>query len=277
MTLLGRIFTGLIFILSILFFAFAIAVNASHVNYRELVKNPTTGYEARVKAAETKNRQLTTLLEDTKSDLAIEQAARRSALGALQTQIDQREAELASQEAELTKLLAAHTNLVATEQQTQQDLSARTQDNELLRKQNVEAFEDRNQLFARMTKAIDDYNRLQGMYQALDERRQQLASDYTSAKEKLDILGIKPNAVYPGAPAANGKVVAVSTNGLVEVSLGKDAGIYEGVTLEVHRSGQYLGRLKVTRVAPDRSVAEILTGFQTGYIREGDRVDTKLF
>ena len=167
MTLLGKIFTGLICILSLIFFSLAIAVNASHVNYRELVKNPTTGYEARVKAAEEKNRQLATLLEDAKSELSIEQAARRSALGALQTQIDQREQELASQEAELTKLLAAHTNLVATEQQTQQDLSARTKDNELLRKQNVEAFEDRNQLFARMTKAIDEYNRLQGMYQAL--------------------------------------------------------------------------------------------------------------
>ncbi len=230
-----------------------------------------------MKAADEKNKQLTTLLEEVKSELAVEQAARRSALGALQTQIDQREQELASQEAELTKLLAAHTNLVATEQQTQQDLSARTKDNELLRKQLVEAREDRNQMHTRLVKTIDEFNRLQGMYQALDERRQQLASDYTSAKEKLDILGIKPNAVFPGAPAANGKVTAVASNGLVEVSLGQDAGMREGVTLEVHRSGQYLGRLKVTRVAPDRSVAEVLTGFQTGYIREGDRVDTKLY
>jgi chromosome segregation ATPase len=252
-------------------------VNASHVDYRKLVKDPTTGYEARLKKAELKSQQLTTTLEDTKSELSIEQAARRSALGALQTQIEQRESELAAQEAELTKLLAAHTALVATEQQTQQDLNARTKDNETLRKQIVDAREDRDQTFGRLTKAVDEKARLEGMYQSLNERVQQLASDYTGAKEKLDILGLKPNSLVQGAPAANGEVTAVSTSGLVEVSLGQDSGMREGQTLEVTRSGQYLGKLQITRVEAGASVAKILTGFQTGYIRKGDRVDTKLY
>ncbi len=277
MTLLGKVFTGLLFLLSVIFFTLAVAVNASHVDYRKLVKDPATGYEARVKKAEEKNKQLTTTLEDTKSELSIEQAARRSALGALQTQIEQRESELAAQEGELKKLLAAHTALVLTEQQTQQDLNARTKDNETLRKQIVDAREDRDQTFARYTKALDEKTRLEGMYQSLNERLQQLASDYTGAKEQLEILGLKPNSLVQGAPEANGEITAVSTGGLVEVSLGQDSGMREGLTLEVSRAGQYLGRLKITRVNPGASVAQILTGFQTGYIRKGDRVDTKLF
>ena len=277
MTLLGKVFTGLLFLLSVIFFTLAVAVNASHVDYRKLVKDPATGYEARVKRAEEKNKQLTTTLEDTKSELSIEQAARRSALGALQTQIEQRESELAAQEGELKKLLAAHTALVLTEQQTQQDLNARTKDNETLRKQIVDAREDRDQTFARYTKALDEKTRLEGMYQSLNERLQQLASDYTGAKEQLEILGLKPNSLVQGAPEANGEITAVSTGGLVEVSLGQDSGMREGLTLEVSRAGQYLGRLKITRVNPGASVAQILTGFQTGYIRKGDRVDTKLF
>ena len=277
MTLLGKIFTGLLFLLSVIFFTLAVAVNASHVDYRKLVKDPTTGLEARLKKAELKSQQLTTTLEETKSELSIEQAARRSALGALQTQIEQRETELAAQEAELTKILAAHTALVATEQQTQQDLAARTKDNETLRKQIVEAREDRDQLFGRMTNAIDKYTSLQGAYQSLNERLQQLASDYTGAKEQLEILGIKPNTLVQGAPAANGEVTAVSSSGFVEVSLGQDSGMREGQTLEVSRLGQYLGKLKITRVEAGASVAKILTGFQTGNIRKGDRVDTKLY
>ncbi len=277
MTLLGKVFTGLLFLLSVIFFTLAVAVNASHVDYRKLVKDPANGYEARLKKAELKAQQLTTTLEDTKSELSIEQAARRSALGALQTQIEQRETELAAQEAELTKLLAAHTALVSTEQQTQQDLSARTKDNETLRKQIVDAREDRDQTFGKLTKAIDEKTRLEGMYQSLNERLQQLASDYTGAKEQLEILGLKPNSLAQGAPAANGEVTAVSTSGLVEVSLGQDSGMREGVTLEVSRGGQYLGKLKITRVEAGASVAQILTGFQTGYIRKGDRVDTKLY
>jgi uncharacterized phage infection (PIP) family protein YhgE len=277
MTLLGKIFTGLLFLLSVIFFTLAVAVNASHVDYRKLVKDPATGLEARLKKAELKSQQLTTALEETKSELSIEQAARRSALGALQTQIEQRESELAAQEAELTKLLAAHTALVATEQQTQQDLNARTKDNETLRKQIVDAREDRDQTFGRLTKAIDEKTRLEGMYQSLNERLQQLASDYTGAKEQLEILGLKPNSLAQGAPAANGEVTAVSSSGLVEVSLGQDSGMKEGLTLEVSRGGQYLGKLKITRVEAGASVAQILTGFQTGYIRKGDRVDTKLY
>ena len=277
MTLLGKVFTGLLFLLSVIFFTLAVAVNASHVDYRKLVKDPATGFEARLKKAELKSQQLTTTLEETKGELSIEQAARRSALGALQTQIEQRESELAAQEAELTKLLAAHTALVLTEQQTQQDLGARTKDNETLRKQIVDAREDRDQTFGRLTKAIDEKTRLEGMFQSLNERLQQLASDYTGAKEQLEILGLKPNSLAQGAPAANGEVTAVSSSGLVEVSLGQDSGMKEGLTLEVSRGGQYLGKLKITRVEAGASVAQILTGFQTGYIRKGDRVDTKLY
>ncbi len=148
---------------------------------------------------------------------------------------------------------------------------------ETLRKQIVEAREDRNQLYGRLVKTIDEYNRLQGMFQSLDERRQQLASDYTSAKEKLDILNIKPTTLIEAPPAVNGQILAVSTSGSVEVSLGRDDGMREGFTLEVTRSGQYLGRLKLTTVAADKSVAQILTGHQRGFIREGDRVDSKLY
>jgi hypothetical protein len=75
----------------------------------------------------------------------------------------------------------------------------------------------------------------------------------------------------------NGQVTAVSTNGLVEVSLGRDDGMREGFTLEVHRNGQYLGRLLIKTVTDNKSVAEIMTGYQKGYVREGDRVDSKLF
>jgi len=277
MTLLGKVFTGLLFLLSVIFFTLAVAVNASHVDYRKLVKDPATGLEARLKKAELKSQQLTTTLEETKSELSIEQAARRSALGALQTQIEQRESLNAAQEAELTNLLSAHTLLVQTEQATQQALSTSTKDNETLRKQIVDAREDRDQTFGRFTKAIDEKTRLEGMFQSLNERLQQLASDYTGAKEQLEILGLKPNSLAQGAPAANGEVTAVSSSGLVEVSLGQDSGMKEGLTLEVSRGGQYLGKLKITRVEAGASVAQILTGFQTGYIRKGDRVDTKLY
>ncbi len=180
------------------------------------------------------------------------------------------------QEATLADLQSAHTALVQTEQATQLELKAKTADNELLRTQIKDARQDRNQIFQRLVAAKDEFNRLQGDLQTLVERERQLAMDYTAAKEKLDILGITPDTLLQ-TPDVNGQVLAVATNGLVEISLGRDDGMREGFTLEVHRGGQYLGRLKVRTVRDDKSVAEILTGYQKGYIRAGDRVDSKLY
>jgi hypothetical protein len=272
MNLLGKVFTGLIFLLSVIFFSLAIAVNASHINQKELAEK----FQKEASDSQLKNTELTSLLEVAKDELSLEQAARRSALAALQTQLEQKKDELQKKEIELESVQSAHTTLVGTEKDTQQLLKARTDDNELLRKQMVDAREDRNQLFQRLIASKDQLNRLQGIYQAERERERQLATQLSMASEKLEKIGIRPDTLLT-APEVNGQITAVSTNGLVEVSLGRDDGMREGFTLEVHRNGQYLGRLLIKTVADNKSVAEIMTGYQKGYVREGDRVDSKLF
>lgn len=272
MTLLGKVFTGLIFLLSVIFFSLAVAVNASHINQKTLA----TKYQADAQTAQRKNTELTSLLETTKDELAIEQLARRSALGALQTQLGDMKDDLQKKEKQLQDAQASLTQFTSTEKQTQTELKARTDDNELLRKQMVDAREDRNQLFQRLVGTTDQFVKLQGTNQSLLARASDLSNDLSMAKEKLEKIDIRPETLLT-APAVNGLVTAVSTTGLVEVSLGRDDGLREGFTLEAHRGGQYLGRLKVKTVRDNKSVAEIMTGFQKGYIRAGDRVDSKLF
>ncbi len=272
MTLLGKIFTGLVFLLSVIFFSFAVAVNASHIDW----KNKSKTFETQARDSQSKNEQLTQLLEELKTELAIEQSARRAALASLQTQLAQTQSELQMQEASLADLTSAHTALIQTEGATQLELIARTKDNELLRQQIKDARLDRDQLMQRLVDAKDKFNRLQGSKEVLEERQRSLIDENSLAREKLEALGITADTLLQ-APDTNGKVLAVAANGLVEVSLGRDDGMREGFTLDVHRSGQYLGKLKVRSVRDDKSVAEILTGFQKGYIRAGDRVDTKLY
>ncbi len=273
MTLLGKVFTGIIFVLSVLFFALSVGVNASHQNQKERA----TTLEARAKDAEAKNNQLGLLLEETKNDLAIEQLARRSALAALQTQLESLETELESQSANYNNLLAAHTELTSSERATQEELKARTSDNENLRVKIVEVRENLNQVFADYVSTKDQMNRLQGAKESLEDREAQLAELYTKAKEQLTILGINEDTLLDAPPAVNGQVLAVDTSGFVELSLGRDDGLREGFTLEVSRSGQYVGRVKIRTVRGDKSTAEILPGYQRGRILRGDRVDSKLY
>ncbi|MCA9194668.1 MAG: hypothetical protein KDB03_23015 [Planctomycetales bacterium] len=273
MTLLGKVFTGIVGLLSVIFFTLAVVVNASHINQKDRAE----AAESKSRDLQNKNDQLASLLEETKSSLAVEQAARRSALASLQTQIGLITDELGKQQEAFINLQSAHTTLVQTEKATAEELKAKSDDNELLRQQLVKSVEDRNQLMQRLASTKDSMNRLQGDKETLEERWRQLAADFTSAKEKLEILGIKADTLIEAPPAVNGEVLAVSNNNMVEVSLGRDDGMREGFTLEAHRSGQYLGRLVVRTVADDKSVAEVLPRYQRGFIRPGDRVDSKLY
>jgi hypothetical protein len=76
-------------------------------------------------------------------------------------------------------------------------------------------------------------------------------------------------------PALDGDVIAVA-EGMIEVSLGADDGLQVGHTLEVYRSGEYLGRAVVRAVKPDHAIAELVKEFSRGIVQRGDKVTTKL-
>ncbi|MFO1066453.1 MAG: hypothetical protein U0892_21555 [Pirellulales bacterium] len=275
MTLLGKVFTGMLFVLSVSFFLIALMVNASHINYRDQVEKPETGYDARIKAAQGANQALTEELQIAKNNLALEQAARRHALAALQTELEIANRDLASKDSELSKVQSQLTALTQTEKSTQEELQARTKDNEELRQQLIAARDDRNNQYQTYLKTFDQLLRLQGEKKSIEGNYKDLIRDHTAAVEKLNILGLTPNSKLDGPPSVNGEITAVATN-RVELSLGKDDGIREGHSLDVYRGGAYLGRIRVTRSEDDRSVAEILPDFQKGFMKVGDRVDSRI-
>ena len=172
MTTLGKVFTGLIFFLSILFFTLSVGVNASHVDR----KTEAAEFDAQARESQTKNGELDKLLTDTKAELEIEQESRRNALAALQIQLDARQAELEAMERALSQAQGEHSNQVRDLQNTQQDLSSQTQQNEQLRDQVETAKNKRDELFQQLVTAKDEFNKLQGSLQALQARQQQLAN-----------------------------------------------------------------------------------------------------
>lgn len=110
MTLVGKIFTFLILLMSVAFLMLAVTVFATHRNWRDAVMGGPAGpgLKKQVEEVSDVNRRLREELERASDRLAIEQASRAYALAALQTRLEQAEEALSAREREFAELQAAH-------------------------------------------------------------------------------------------------------------------------------------------------------------------------
>lgn len=276
MTLLGKFLSTFIFILSTAFMVLALAVNASHRNWRDVALDPSNGLKKQIETISRTNQQLTDDRQRTQSALDREQAARRTALAALQSQLDQMEQLLRASEAQVQQLEAKSTELSQLDRSRAEELQRLTDETRKLRDQIRAEQEDRDSLFAETLKMTDQMNLLKGSLQAQTERNEQLAAQLSRYREVVDMKGIDVNQPLDGAPPErNGTVLVVNRPlDMVEVSIGYDDGLRDGHLLDVTRSGRYVGRVRIRRTEPNRSVAEILKDYNQSPIQEGDRVDT---
>ena len=281
MTLLGKSFSVVILILSAIFMVLALAVNASHRNWRDVVLtgiNGQPGLKSQIESITRENTQLRDSKDRIQADLNREQAARRTALAALQTQLDQLQDVLQSSEQKVQEQSAQITVLTQTDLSRAEELERLTTENVTLRRQIRTEQQDRDTLFTETLTLTDQMNTLRGFKQELEVRNQQLIAQATRYKEVMTSKGIDVNEPLDGAPPdRNGNILQIDRpSSLVLVSIGYDEGLRKGHLLEVTRDGRYMGKLKVRNTEPDRSVAEILDDYSEGILQEGDRVDTTI-
>ena len=281
MTLLGKSFSVVILILSAVFMVLALAVNASHRNWRDVVLTGVDGQpglKTQIENTRRTNEQLRDSKDRIQAALNREQAARRTALAALQTQLDQLKGDLQDSEANVQDLRGQLTVLTQTDQNRAEQLERLTAENADLRSQIRKEQQDRDLLFTQTLELTDQMNKLRGFKQQLEDRNSELLAQATRFKEVLDAKGIDVNEPLDGAPPdRNGNILQIDRpRQLVLVSIGYDEGLRKGHFLDVTRGGRYVGKLKVRNTEPDRAVAEILENYSEGILQEGDRVDTSI-
>lgn len=281
MTLLGKFFSVVIFLLSAVFLVLALAVNASHRNWRDVVitgVDGQPGLKDKIETISRENEQLRNSKDRIQADLNREQASRSTALAALQTQLDQLRDDLLMSEKSVQQLESTNNLLSATDLSRAQELERLTAENGQLRSQIRAEQQDRDTLFTETLTLTDQMNTLRGFKQELEVRNQQLIAQATRFKEVMTSKGIDVNEPLDGAPPdRNGNILQIDRpSSLVLVSIGYDEGLRKGHLLEVTRDGRYMGKLKVRNTDPDRSVAEILEDYSEGILQEGDRVDTTI-
>lgn len=272
MTLVGKIFTMLIFVLSIVFMAFSIMVFATHRNW----KTQAGKLQADLAVLQTQKKDADDALLRTRNDLAAEQAARRAALASLQVRVARAEGLLTTKEKELADLSSQHSQVAEANKQAQDRLVALEDEAKKLRDDLRGAQKDRDQIFVSVVKLTEDLNQAQSQLENLQEVNKEATFEMGKMKQVLNAHGLTPDALVAHIPPkVEGVVLEVSDKNLIEISIGADDGLKVGHELDVHRGGAYLGRIKVMRTSPDRAVGSVMKNLQSGQIKRGDRVTTK--
>ena len=128
--------------------------------------------------------------------------------------------------------------------------------------------------------------------QALAERYDGLLAENGDLKRILRVNDLPSDpSEYAGLeeppPPVDGLVLATMKNKtnrteLVEISIGSDDGLLKSHELDVFRAAtgsekvQYLGKIRITLVTPDRAVGYVIQAAKNGIIERGDNVTTKL-
>jgi len=287
MNLVGKIFVVLILVMSTIFMAFAMAVYATHRNWRDEVLNEQAapgkplGLVHQLKNEQARNKELTDQAEKLKAQFDAETAEKVQAIAKLESALVVAQGEIATLRQAQSELEKSQREAVAAMKTTQTNATDYRKEVETQRTTVREAQQDRDANFKEVVRLTDLLNQAVNDKDLLSKRTEELAKDLAKADAVLRKFGLDKNKDYSGVPPkVDGLILAVQGGGLVEISLGADDGLIKGHQLEVYRSagGQstYVGRIEVVKTAPDKSVCRIDPKFQNSNMMKGDRVASKI-
>ncbi len=272
MNILGKIFVFAVFIMSLVFMSFAVAIFASHTNWKDRAE------QLDKELADNKNRrgQLLETIDSLQSQVASSEAERDQVVAKLQYALAEQSTELKGLKTERDMLMANEQEAINSLRTAQEELKRVTEKVETLREEvrGQQMMVD-NQV-SRSVELSAQLHEKQSTLAIVEERKAQLEKQLANARLLLKQNGLSVDSLpRDQVPTIDGVVTAVA-DGAVEVSLGGDDGLQMGHVLELYRNDQYVGRAVVKAVKPDRAVAVIQKEYARGVVQRGDRVTTRL-
>jgi hypothetical protein len=279
MNLLGKIFVVLIMVMSVVFMTLALAVYATHKNWKDIVEGQN-GLRAQLQLARTEYDQLKNNYNSLESRLKGEVESARQQVRKLESERVALMDRNAAVQTELDQLKAERRDATAAVAATQQNNQRLAEEVTGLREDIRTNQQARDQAFATTLQATENLHQTKGLLDSTVERNRQLTSQVSNMTSMMDAHGLDPNtspdAVVPTVDGLVSQVRQAAGSQLVEVTIGADDGLKQGNTVEVYRGSRYLGRVEILRTSPDRAVGRVDRRFQQGQIQEGDRVATRL-
>ena len=176
MALVGKIMTVAILLMSLLFMGFSIMNYATQRNYKALINgnDGATGLNDQLRELNNEVRQRQQELEMIGNKIALEKAARRSALAVLETKSHESQNIIAQKRGELEQLTLEHQRNINTLSTAQDDMRRLKDEADQLRQELKQVLTDRNSEYAAVTELTDKINQAEGVLRRLEERSQQL-------------------------------------------------------------------------------------------------------
>lgn len=276
MNLLGKIFIVLILVLSVVFMTLAMAMYATHKNWREEAQKLQT----QVQQAQAQLEQKVTEYNRMESELKRVTVDKDQQISKLESERVALEGRNASIQSELDQLKQERREATAAVAATQQNNEKLAGEVTTLRQDIRTNQQLRDQAFASALNATEELHQSKGELDSALERSRQLTSQVAGMTTVMRENGLNPatdpNAVTPRVDGFVSQVKRVAGAQLVEVTIGSDDGLKPGHTVEVFRDSKYLGRVEILKTSPDKSVGRVDRRYQQGQIQEGDRVATQL-
>jgi hypothetical protein len=123
--------------------------------------------------------------------------------------------------------------------------------------------------------------RAQDMEARLKDAMREIVKQKNQASGTTTSVSAKSDAPNPPAENVEGLVAEADSGGLVKITIGSDAGLREGNTLDAFRiaavptQSQYLGMVRIRKVWPTEAVAEPV-GRMSAPLQKGDHVSSRL-
>lgn len=271
MNLMGKIFTLLIFFMSICFLVIAVMVGASHRNWKQTAtqnKEAADRFQALLQEATSSTSEKEKLLN-------AERVSRAFQLSQLESQLAVAIQNRNEKEQQLFKELSISQDRLQRMGEAERRLAQQDTEIAELKLQNSKLVDD---VAAQRSSVVNLTNKVFEA-EGVNEQKEQLARDLTEELAKktkvMKAHGLRDDALTSHIPPEVNGVVQGVRDDVVVVSLGTDDGIREGHVLDIFRGDRYIGKAVVTIAEFDKSAARISPDFRRDLVQEGDHVTTK--
>jgi len=286
MNLVGKVLIMLIFVMSLVFMSFSVAVYATHKNWKEVVDNPSSngnkplGLKFQVQYLEKENSEKLDACEALAAQLKQERERHLQAIGKLERKrqdllvtieglektISDKQVAYSEAHESFLAIQANYSALDASVKALQTDLLAANDARDVARR-------------AIILKTSELHNSVMERAR-LAQRSQDLTEQLVQAGGVLKMFGLKPDpdAYKRTAPpfTVHGSVIALG-QGTIGISVGADDGLMKDHEFIIYRiqnnARKLVGRAVVTKVTDsNRAVCRIMPEYQKDHVQGGDRV-----